>query len=208
MSEESVSGDDAGVPGVRTVSSRGDSESTRCLDVPGDNTSCLYGLAADSNDGSNLYGNWGTMLTLLMAEEDSDGMLLSARDAQALGNTALRFQISGLSGGVRVRPQVVMADSESIPFSEEGFVNGNDDENILVADDTYTLYFDNFYPPSWASYLELCIDVGSCDFDPSRLHSLRFWVATSPAVTYPYDFCISNLTWLNASGGPVDVPVP
>lgn len=186
---------------------------TRCLEAAGPNDLCLYGLGADSDDGAgNMYANWGSGLGIQLADAEEDGTINAPWDAAALGITAVQFTITGATAAAPVRFGLGMVETTfgdvTVPFPDQPFVNGSDSENDMTTDGTYVVEFSNLFLPSWASYTDLCTGNTYCTFDSSRIHSMQFQLVTAPGETRPYDFCISEITWLDSTGAPVDVPVP
>jgi hypothetical protein len=209
LDAESVDAETAAVPGSIATYSYGDAVSTRCLEAAGANHLCLYGVGADSDDGmGNMYGNWGAGLGVQLAEAEEDGTVIAPWDATALGITGVQFTLSGVTAAAPVRFGLGMVSTAEIPFQEQPFVNGSDTENDYVADGSYMVDFANLYLPTWTEYSDLCVEADDCAFDASRIHSMQFQLVTGPGAARPYDFCVSDITWLDATGAPVDVPIP
>ena len=213
----SLEADEAQVPGGRAIYTYGETVSTRCIEAAGANNLCLYGVGADSDDGAgNMYANWGAGLGIQLADAEEDGTVNTPWDATALGITAVQFSIAGPTDSAPVRFGLGMVNQTfgdgdaaiTIPFQDQPHVNGIDSENDITADGTYTVEFSNLYLPEWTSYLAQCNGVSYCAFNAAMINAMQFQVVTQPGVTTPYDFCVSNITWLDANGAPVDVPVP
>ncbi len=173
----------------------GDGISTICVDELTEDRICLKGDAADA--GSD-YEYWGAGLGIRLAPADEDGTVTAPFDAEGEGIHGVRLTIEGtdtLPFGVQAG--ITMVDEPDLPYQYNAFiVNGGDSGNIQD-DGVVEFSFDDLDLPFWT-------DLPSDAFlDPAKLHALRFQTRTQPASPYSYDFCISGLTWLDASGAPL-----
>lgn len=217
LDPSSLEADVSQVPGSSATYTYGDAVSTRCVEAAAPNNLCLYGVGADSDDGNgDMYAYWGAGLGIQLAEAETDGTVIAPWDATALGITAVQFTITGATQTAPIRFGMGMVNQTfgegdaavTIPFQDQPYVNGVDSENDITVDGTYTVQFDNLFLPEWTSYLSMCNGVPYCAFNAAMIHSMQFQVVTVPGRTSPYDFCVSSITWLDANGVPVDVPVP
>lgn len=183
-----------GVPNA--IQSFGDSKTTMCLDVREPATTCLYGLGADSDDGmGNEYAYWGSGFSLVLGDTDE----AIGWDAETLGIAGVRYTIAGLVEQAPVRFQVGVASIDGVPFDEFPFVEGVDSENDMTDDGIYTVWFSDLAWPSWFELPEgVAEDPPS--FDPSNLDSVGFNFVAAPGETRPYEFCVSDVAWIDEDG--------
>jgi hypothetical protein len=200
----------AGVPGSIASYAYGDTVSTRCIEAAATNNLCLFGVGADSNNGTDMYANWGSGIGIQLADANEDGTVNAPWDAGALGVDGVQFTLTGITAAAPVRLGIVLVSTDLIPYQDQGFVWGEDSANDFTMDGTYTVPFAEMFLPSWTAYLtdeDALADATLLNFDASNIHSLQFQVVTTPGESRPYDFCVSNITWMSGAT-PVDVPVP
>lgn len=189
-----VAADVAQVPHGQGVYSYGDGTSTMLLTSPAAGQICMSGTAADAGPD---YALWGAGIGLqLAATEDEGKTVTSAFDAEALGITQFSFSITGVPlTGIRVGMTIVGegADYEENPFINKGGAGGD-----VKSDSTYTMALADLAQPEWG--------LADAVFDPSSLHSLQFQVVTVPNAATEYDFCVSDIQFLDADGAVVEGP--
>jgi hypothetical protein len=113
-------------------------------------------------------------------------------DAAAAGVTGVRFTVENppVAGGVRAIISVVSD-------IEHGFVYQGDTA-IIAAGEISGQFAGDFVQPSWG--------IQTLVWDPTQVHALQFQGVTHSDYTQPYEFCISNIQFIDATGTVVDVP--
>jgi hypothetical protein len=185
-------------PYASGVSSFGDDVSTRCL-TSSENRMCLYGVAADAGTD---YENWGAGMALRLAETDDTEEVIAPFNAAAEGIFGVRFTLSGadtLSHGLRAG--MTMVDQDGLPFEINAYVVDGSWTGDFKTDGVVSFSFDTLGMPEWT---DKDILKDGRDFDPTQIHSLRFQAVTQPYGSYAYNFCISNIEWLNQDLEPVN----
>lgn len=181
----------------------GDGVSTMCLDAAEPDRVCLYGTAADSDDGmGNAYAYWGAGFGIQMPEGHPEH-LSAGWDAEDRGIAGVRFEISGVAPSAPVRFGITLVSIDGVPTEDFAFSHGDGPENDLLEDGIYTVFFDEM---EWARWFEVPagIEEASPAFDPQNLHSLQYTALSAPGVARPYDFCVSDMWWVDAEGEPVE----
>ena len=199
--------EEAEIPAAIGVYSYGDGVTTHCISPAGMNQVCLEGLGADSDDGMNEYANWGAGIGIQLGDE-------GGWDATAAGVAAVRFSISGASASAPVRMGITMANTGDVDFENQGFadysggVSGGDANDLKADEADRVVEFADLRLPQWTDFDgdPDTNDQQLYDFDPTSIHSLQFQLVTAPGETRPYDFCISNVAWLDEDGNVVDLP--
>jgi hypothetical protein len=215
-------GDTPAFPGVLGIYAYGDGVTTICLDTATPGKVCANGVVPMSDkDGvttttEDKYANYGAGFGLKLAEADADGKLIAPWDAAALGIKSLQFDIEGVDGGRPIRIQMGQVPDPAITmggnYDENSFVWGGDEKKdikkttAMVLIDLATVML-----PSWTGVLDPTDATGmkvaeGQVIDLAQLDSLQFQVTTEPTKTGLYNFCVSNLTWLDMAGMPVTVP--
>lgn len=201
---QGVSNEVVGVPGAAGVYFFGDEESTMCVLSSEANSVCVAGIGADP--GSD-FVQYGAAFAYQMASTDSSGNVTSAFNASMQSIVALRLDVTGVDAlPTPIRVQITMVDDEVVDYETYPFLYGFDTDNDIVFDGSYELPLLQFQQPTWTG-LDVDDD-GSPDegvpLDPSRIHSVQVQVVTEPGTTSPYDLCVHNLQWLDASGRVVE----
>ena len=188
-------GDSAGA----NPSSDTDPGTTFCLDSPSDGTICMNGLGQEACAGSNPcdYHRWGAGIGLNLAMHDDTAGTVTAFDATAAGVTGVKFTLSGVTSPIRV--QLTMVDDPATTDVNEstGFVYGGGTADV-AADGTVTAQFDTFTQPAWG--------IATFVFDATKLDALQFQVPTVAGATTSYDFCVSDIQLVDATGATVTPP--
>ena len=193
LASEWISSEDI-VPHGWGVFTYGDAVSTRCLHSVEDGRMCLRGYAA--NAGNN-YENWGSGMAVRLAETDEDGNVVNPFDAAALDIHGVRFTLSGAESlPYGIRAGVTMVNQGELPYEYNGFIVGGGPSGDIKRNGEVTMAFDDLAQPIWTT---LTTDT---PLDTSELHSLRFQIVTQPGNGYLYDFCISDLVWLDENMTP------
>jgi hypothetical protein len=191
-------------PGATYVFSYSDATSSSC---PEPSLHCLavsgagaqfFGVAAAAQSD---YACWGAGLGIQMALADDLGSVLEPWDAASLGVTAVRFNVSGVTGGPKLRVQLSVVGLPDDALYAHG--GGTADVGI---DGEYVLAFADFRLPVWV--LDAHPDLEGVPLDLSKLQTLALQVTTLPASSMPFDFSLHDLQWLDATLTPVMVPTP
>lgn len=206
--DESIEGEVLGFDGVTSAHNFGDGATTACLEVTAPGVLCMHGHAVDAGPD---YSNWGATLALQLTTANPDGTV-SPMDATALGIASVEFTVSGLDFGPRLRPQFTMVDDPGIPTRElnyeyNPFVFGGNTGMDLSSDASYRLAISSFVQPVWSN-LDVDGDGAPDRIDPSRLHAFGLQVVTRQGLEQAYDFCMSELRWLDRDGNVVWVTAP
>jgi len=196
-----------GFPGVRKIDSYGDGETTLCMTASPQDL-CVSGTGRSSRlDQADEYHYWGAAIELDLATESGPF------DATALGITAVRFELTAISGrSVIVATRQVDDPRITEPsnnFSGNAFRWGGSSPIQTHSDAIRTVDFSAFKQDRYTTL----IDPDSHDFlpglplDPSQLSSLSFLTANNPSSGEErYHYCVRNLQWLGADGVPIEVP--
>lgn len=184
---EGLGVEEAEIPASWGVYSYGDGVTTACLSSEGGNQACLEGLGADA--GSD-YANWGAGVGVQLAEDDE-----TPWDASADGVVGVKFDIAGTSSDAPVRVGITNTGLTDFPFVA--------DEGGITADGAQTLMFADLDQPSWVGDTS---EAYGATFDATKLHSLQFQVVTAQNKTRPYNFCVSNVQWIDGTGAVVELP--
>lgn len=173
-----------GDAGSSTPSSDADPGSTFCLDSPMDGTICMNGLAQEACGGMVPcdYHRWGAGFGLGLATRSDTG-ILTPFDATAWGVTGVMFTLTGATSPIRA--QITIFNRETL-----GFIYG--DPMGIVGDGTKAAQFNEFAQPPWGD--------PTLVLDPTQLDSIQFVVPSVAGSTTPYDFCVSNIQLVDATG--------
>jgi hypothetical protein len=170
---------------------------THCLEHTADSI-CFDGTAAPAGDS---YECWGSGYGIQMAAADELGNVTLAWDASAVGVAGVKFTLSGMAGGPKIRAQI----SQDGLADTAAFVHGGGTADIGT-DGEKVLMFEDFTLPSWTTMANP--DLVGTVLDPTQIKALQIQVVTVPAGAKVYDFCLSGLTWITADMTPVDVIAP
>lgn len=180
---------------INAVYGFSDETTTYEITEPSPGTLCLTGTAVDSNDGDDMYGNWGAGLGLQVGTDDDTGY-----DAAMLGIAGVQFELSMVEGRP-VRVQMTLANIPEITTPAENFGSnaygwGTTPKNITM-NGPAVVPFDEFKLPSWS----MIPAAYKGDLDATRLNALQVQIANNPGdAEEPYSFCVSNMEWINACG--------
>ncbi len=190
-----------GLSGATGVYTYGDgtcvAPTTHCIDDTTPGTLCFRGVAADAQTDYSCYGA-GFGIDMAVVE---NSMVTTPWDATAAGVAGLQFTITGLTAtSPALRVQLAQAD---LP-EEAAWVHGSGDSDLKADGDPAVFMFADFGLPSWVigadgSHPELAETV----MDPTNLKGMQVQVTTQPSMPKEFDFCISNLAWIDAAGNPV-----
>ena len=186
-------------PFVNGVVSVGDGVSTQCLLPIESQTICMHGVAADAAN----YTNWGAAMSLRLASPGDDDEMMPF-DATGMGIAGVRFNLTGeapLPHGLRVG--MTMVNRDDLSYEEAAYIIGGSWTGDIKRDGEIQFSFDDLGMPEWVDQEILQEDR---PFDATEIHSLRFQTPTQPGGPYAYDFCIFELTWLDAELNPIDTP--
>lgn len=175
----------AQIPASQGVYAYGDMATTACVESPAVQQVCLFGEGAVAGED---FANWGAGVGILLATTEPSEV---GWNATADGVVAVKFSITGTSSNVPVRAGITV-----VGLTDYGYTDNPDG---ITTDAEYTINFADLVQPPWA---EATV---TDPFDPTNIHSLQFQVVTAQSVR-PYHFCVSNITWLDANGMPVDIP--
>jgi hypothetical protein len=158
--------------------------------VPG--TVCLSGTAAQSGPASQ---NWGAVLSLPLSQPNADGTgFESVFDAEQLGITGLRFRIqnppsTGVTSQLLAIPRFPCETGEGCITSATSFVLQGPAGPVL-ATEAVTARLDAYTDATDPSV-------------PNRLFALQFGVAAESSAALGFDFCVTDLAFLDAGGAEV-----
>jgi hypothetical protein len=147
---------------------------------------CLSGTVDPGPGGSG----WGAILLLGLGVVDPTGTMITPLDVSSRGITQVRFTVEDppLTG---ILPQ--MADLENAACTTVPDCLATFDAAPSVIDPgPVTMAITDFARP----------DDGhpNATFDPTLIAWIQFYVGPVPGMALPYDFCIRDLAFLNASG--------
>jgi hypothetical protein len=213
-------GDTPMFPGVLGIYAYGDGVTTICLDTATPGKVCANGVVpmsdkdGDATTTEDKYANYGAGFGLKLAVADADGNLIAPWDAAALGIKSLQFDIEGVDGGRPIRIQMGQVPDPAITmggnYDENSFVwGGNEKKDIKKTTPMVLVDLATVTLPEWTSVLSAADPTMVAEgqvIDLAKLDSLQFQVTTEPTKTGLYNFCVSNLTWLDMAGMPVTVP--
>jgi hypothetical protein len=184
------------VPGALTTELYGDGNTTACVDATTPGVICQYGFIAAVNSTPDLI--WGAGLWFQLSSLPDSTSPQVPFDAVAVGIAGFRVELSGIAGRI-----VRFSITQVPPYQGQEFILGGITPLEFDNDGTVTVSFPEFQQPSWTS-----IPDGAGDpLDSTQIDALLVSILNDrdkPAETY--SFCISNFTWLDASGQPVDIP--
>ena len=189
--EQWIMGSQVQIPLAQGAYAYGDGVSTFNLTSPDPNEICLAGLGADAGD-ANEFVNYGAVMGVLLAESIAGQLVF---DAVEQGLVGASFTIADPpDNGIRVL--VNMVDTTEYDYEVNPFAYAGGYEGDFKTAGTYTVYFREMLMPEWGIE-EL---VGE-PVDPTSLHSLLFQVVTDTDGETPFDFCVSDITWLTEDAG-------
>jgi len=146
--------------------------------------------------------NWGALLGLPLTRATSTDGMVTAIDAPfgaaARGIAQLQFTVDPPpAAGLGVHFAAVQrADCLDIPacFTAAPFVLGDDGgaEIVLKESGPVTAALASFIQPSWGN--------PALPFDPNLISSLQFAPSSLRGAVVPYDFCVSDVRFLDAAG--------
>ncbi len=190
-----------GLSGATGVYTYGDgtcvAPTTHCIDDTTPGTLCFRGVAADAQSDYSCYGA-GFGIDLAIVE---NSVVTTPWDATAAGVAGVQFTITGLTAtSPALRVQIAQAD---LP-EDAAFVHGSGTSDLKADGDPAVFMFADFGLPDWVtgatgSHPELADAV----LDLTNLKGMQIQVTTQPNMPKEFDFCISNLAWVDAAGTPV-----
>lgn len=184
-------------PFVRAVGVLSDPVTTATLDNPAPGKLCMRGVLANGgNDGAN----WGAIMGLNFFSWNQDQTaVLGKLDAQSLGIVQVQFTLESppaIGVGVGLNMVTHTECPESTAYCSEGgrlrLMSGDSPFAYKTSGVKGPLPLSAFTQPPW--------DNSTLALDTSRLYSISFIVGTNPGEPLDYDFCISELKWLDAYG--------
>jgi hypothetical protein len=184
------------------VYSYGDGATTICSSSPVPGTICLEGVGAEACGDSDPcdYHQWGAGLGIALTTGPVGQEV--GLDANAAGIAQVRFSLSAppTVPGSGVRTGVSSMDDPNTFENEthHPFFVGVSGElpTAMTTDTTAAHPWSDFKLPLWDEGLALSLDT-------TNLSSLHFMVVTVPYQVVAYDFCISDIRFLDASGNEV-----
>jgi hypothetical protein len=186
-----------GFPGIMGAYAFGDGTTTMELSSPSAGTVCMAGTmaaqcATGCPDGGE-YSLWGGGIGMQLATAEA-GVITEPFDATALGIEKVRFSITTPpASGLRV--QISLTADNTL-----GFVYGGGTADITAAVTDEVAPFTAFTQPAWGDETFM--------WDPTDIDAIQFQVVSVVGTATPYNFCVSNLAFLDANDAVVDVPVP
>jgi hypothetical protein len=190
-------------PFVRSVGVVTDSVTTAALDNPEPGRLCMSGRLA--NAGTNEV-NWGAFLAMDFVVWNPDQTaILEWLDARALGITQLEFTLDSPPADIGVSVGLVMLTD--MGCTTPGLCSKGGRFRLMTGDSPFAyltrgakgpLPLTAFIQPPW--------DTSTLALDPSKLYGLSFILGSNSGAAIDYDFCISNLKFLNANGDEVFDP--
>ena len=151
-----------------------------------------------ATDAGTDYEHWGAGFGILLAEATEDGTVTQAFDAAGAGIHGVRFTMEGadtLPFGLRVG--LTQVDESDLPYQYSPFIVDGTDSSNVRSDGFVQFDFSDLAQPFWSELPD------GTELDLAKIHALRFQASTQPAHPYSYDFCISDITWLDESGAPL-----
>lgn len=190
-----------------------DPGTTFCLDSPTSGKLCMNGLGQEACGGSSPcdYHRWGAGIGLNLAKHDDTAKTVTPFNATAAGVTGVSFTITGAAASP-IRVQMTMVDDPATATINEGagFVYGGGTADVKT-DGTVTAQFTDFAQPAWGCVAantasNPCGSGQTLTWDATKVDALQFQVPTVAGSTTPYDFCVSDIKLVDATGKPVTPP--
>ena len=166
----------------------GPGETTATVTQPESGELCMAG---------HLEQGWG-YLTLLFGSIDSNGWWYDTLDATALGIASIEFALdSPPEDGLAVQLVSAVPGCKLSPLECQhwGFFLNEGDPPVPFVTNQATVV----HAPVAGFVREPYVDP-SWEFDPSHLTTLQIGAGAFDAVSGDYDFCVHDLTFLNADG--------
>jgi hypothetical protein len=189
---------------VHHVGAVTDSVTTATLNNPQPGTLCMSGVLA--NAGPN-GANWGAILGMDFIEWNEDETeILKWLDAQAFGITQLKFTLESPPPGIGVGLGLDMVTHTECAVSP-GYCSSGGRLRLMTGDTPFAyltpgdkgpLPISAFVQPPW--------ETSTLTLDTSKLLSLGFVLGSNSGEALSYEFCISNLRFLDANGNEVVDP--
>lgn len=190
-----------------------DPATTFCIVQPDGTTGqmCMNGTGAEACGGVTPcdYHRWGAGIGVQLSVHDATSGAITPFDAAAANIAGVSFNVTGVpTNGLRV--QLTMPDDPATALPEgTGFVFGGGVADI-TADGPVTAMFTDFTQPDWGcgatSTQNPCGAGVVLDFDPTKLDALQFQVPTVAGSTFSYNFCVTDLKFLDSTGAVVTPP--
>lgn len=198
-----------------------DPASTFCIVQPDGTTGqmCMNGTGAMACGGTTPcdYHRWGAGIGMNLATHAATGEITAPFDATAANVAGVKFTLAG-PPATGIRLQLTMADDPATAAYNEpdhAFVwqkDGTGPYGEVMADGTFTAMFADFVQPPWGCNSTTNTGTNPCGagvdmaMNLTLLDAIQFQVPTAETTETPYNFCLSGIEFVDASGATVTPP--